>query len=113
MDHHFDKFVRRLDTFFHDHYRQFYPEERVETLERYYELVNLLEEEAAFSLEDENTSLTITITAKTFLSSKDFPALQDLIHQATTFDAKIQDGNIVFTLYFTFWKWIPKEQHPE
>ena len=53
--------------------------------------------------------MKITITAKAFVSSKDFPALQDLIHAATVFDAWIKNDQIVFSLFFAFWKWVPKE----
>ena len=107
MNHRTEQFSQRLDAFFQSHHKQCYPENRLVILELYHELVSLLEGEAAFVMEDHETSMTITISAPSFLSSQDFPALQDLIHEATTFDARIQDGKIVFVLYFTFWKWVP------
>ena len=107
MDHDFDTLSQRLEHFTRSHRRQFYPEERTTVLKLYQELVILLEEEAVLTLEDRETSMHITITAKSFLSSKDFPFLQQLIHEAATFEAYINDGMIVFDFYFTFWKWVP------
>lgn len=109
MNHHLDRFAQRLEIFTQTHCKQFSPEDRLVVLELYDELVSQLEGEATFTLEDHDTSMKITITAKTFLSSKDFPALQDLIHEAATFDARIQEEQILFTFYFTFWEWVPRE----
>lgn len=102
-------FAQRLDAFMDSHRRQYFPEERLEVMDLYKELVSLLEGEANFAMEDRKTSMKLTITAPTFLSSKDFPALQDLIHAAATFKASIQDSQIVLSLYFTFWKWVTRE----
>lgn len=109
MNHHLDRFVQRLETFTQTHRKQFSPEDRLVVLELYDELVSQLEGEAAFTLEDYDTSMKITIAAKSFLSSKDFPALQDLIHEAATFDARIQEEQIFLTFYFSFWEWVPWE----
>ena len=35
-------------------------------------------------------------------------ALQQLIHQAHTFQADIRDGKIVFEMIFSFCDWIPR-----
>ncbi len=109
MDHHFERFAQRLDAFTQSHCKQFYPEDRLVVIELYEELASLLEGEADLTMEDHDTSMKITIAATSFLSSKDFPALQDLIHEAAIFDAKIQEGTIIFTLHFNFWEWVPKE----
>lgn len=109
MDYQLDCFAKRLNTFIDSHHQQFFPEYRLEVTELYDELTSLLDGEATLTMEDHTTSMDITIIAESFVSSKDFPALQDLIHAATVFDAKIQDNKILFVLHFRFWEWIPKE----
>lgn len=108
MDH-VNRFSQRLDAFLDSHHQQFIPEHRLEVIEMYKELVSLLAGEATFAMEDQETSMNITITAKTFMSSSDFPALQDLIHASTDFNAWIQENQIVFSLHFSFCEWVPKE----
>lgn len=112
MDHHFKNFAQRLDTFTQSHHRQFHPEDRLVVIELYEELMSLMEGEADFSCEDQQSSMKITLTADCFLSSKDFPALQELIHLAAVFDANIQRDKIVFILHFHFWEWVPRELLP-
>lgn len=107
MNHSLERFSQRLDQFFQSHHKQFYPEDRLVVIEFYDELASLLEGEADLTMTDRETSMDITITAASFLSSHDFPALQDLIHEASVFDARIQDGKILFQLHFDFWEYVP------
>lgn len=109
MNHQSDHFFQRLEAFTQANRRQFDPEDRLAVLELYDELVSQLAGEAHFTMEDRETSMKITITSKSFLSSTAFPALQDLIHMAATFEATIQGDHILFDFYFTFWEWVPKE----
>ena len=109
MNHSLERFSQRLDQFFQSHHKQFYPEDRLVVIEFYDELASLLEGEADLTMTDRESSMDITITAATFLSSDDFPALQDLIHEASVFDVRIQDGKILFQLHFDFWEYVPND----
>ena len=104
-----NRFAQKLDDFLDSHQQQLFPEYRSKVIELYEELVSLLSGEATLTMDDQESSMKITITAKAFVSSKDFPALQDLIHAATVFDAWIKNDQTVFSLFFAFWKWVPKE----
>ncbi len=108
MDDNLRKIFEKWDEFKDTHTKLYLPERKEAILELYQRLQLELQEEATFTLEDQETFFTITITADSFLASDHSPVLRDLIHTANTFRANIQDGKIVLDLWFMCWDWIPR-----
>ena len=108
MSKHMDKLLQALDDFQTSHTKVYAPQLRSLIFSLYDCLMSELAEDAVFTLEDEGSMATITIRADSFLSGEQFPALQQLIHQAHTFQAEIRDGQIVFEMFFSFCEWIPR-----
>ena len=108
MSKHMDKLFQALDDFQASHTKVYSPQLRSLVFSLYDRLMLELAEEAVFTLEDEGSMATITICADSFLSGDQFSALQQLIHQAHTFQADIRDGKIVFEMFFSFCDWIPR-----
>ena len=104
-----DRLFQKWDEFQQTHTKVYSPELRSLVFSLYDDLRAELEDEAVFTLKDEGSMTTITISAESFLSDSQFPALQQLIREADTFQADIRDGQIVFELLFFFWNWVPNQ----
>ncbi|MBP3701800.1 MAG: hypothetical protein J6I64_07915 [Lachnospiraceae bacterium] len=109
MDNNLKRIFEKWDEFKQTHAQDYDPERRLEILDLYEQLQAELADDAVFTLDDHETTLSITIAADSFLSSTNFPALQELIHSAAAFRAEIQEDKIVFDMLFVFWDWIPQE----
>ena len=109
MGNNIDRLFQKWDEFQQTHTRIYSPELRSLVFSLYDRLQLELEGEAVFTLKDEGSMTTITISAESFLSDSQFPTLQQLIREADTFEADIQDDKIVFELLFVFWNWVPNQ----
>ena len=108
MDDNLRKIFEKWDNFKQTHTKLYMPERRALVLELYDRVRLELQDIATFRTDDQDTTMTIFITSDSFVTSDEIPALRNLIQYAHTFRAYIQDGRIVFDLWFSFWDWIPK-----
>ena len=107
MDDNLSKIFKKWDEFKDTHTKCFLPERRLAVFALYERVHAELVDEAAFTLDDQETSCTITITADSFVTSDDFPALRDMICNANAFRTYIRDEQVVLDMWFTFCDWIP------
>lgn len=108
MDDNLKKIFEKWDEFKDTHVKMFLPERRKAILDLYDRLRLELRDEATFTLDDQQTCFTITVTAYSFIASDNAPALRAMIQNANVFRADIKDGRIVFDMWFMCWDWVAK-----
>lgn len=105
MNYNDDDMMKKLEKFLQSHHIEFLSKYRKDILDLYKEMVLHFDEDTQFSVEYFDTSLTITIIDEIILATKDAPALQDLIHKASSVEIRAKEGKATLALNFPFWKW--------
>lgn len=108
MENGFNRLMAKLEEYEQTHRKLGLPKRKELIMKNYEQLTSELENEAEFSLWEEDSSIHITITADSLLTCDEAHSINFLIGIANISEIKIIDNRIVIYLWFRLWEWIKK-----
>ena len=104
----FERLMAKLEDYERTHRKLLLPEFKKLVLRNYESLTIELENEADFSLWEEEDSIHLTITTDSLLTCDEAHSFNFLFGIANYSKIKIVDNQIVIRLWFRCWEWIEK-----
>ena len=108
MENGFERIIEKLKEYEQNHRKLILLERKELIVKNYENLTFELENEAEFSLWEEENSIHITITADSLLTCDEAHSLNFLLGIANYSELKIVDNQIVIYLWFRCWEWIDR-----